>query len=240
MLETPHEEGRKPASPEAPADAITEPRAGLAPGVVTCDAAEDLAAINRPDIELVIWRRTLPSDFQAWLEHMDTSYLPDLRVLVRPGNFRHPVELELDDCGVPSGDMRDVLIADVEKLVSAFSEITGSDLVDVRLERVSNDACWRFHRDCVDARLLTTYRGPATEWVHPAHSERALREQRTYKGPLEHLRIDDVAVFKGSCAGPGRGIVHRSPPIAGSGQTRLLLCLNKPSTASPEPWRPAA
>lgn len=234
-LETPHEAGRKPDSLEAPADAIARPSAGPTPGVVTCDAAEDLAAINKPDIELVIWRRTLPLDFRAWLEHMEASRLPDFRVLVRPGSIQHTVGPHLDDCGMPSGHMRDVLIADVEKLVLAFSRITASDLVDVRLERVSNDACWKFHRDCVDARLLTTYRGPSTEWVHPVHAERALREQRAYNGPLEHLRTHDVAVFKGSCAGPGSGIVHRSPPIAGSGQTRLLLCLNKRSTASPEP-----
>ena len=43
MLETLHEAGRKPGPLEAPADAITKPPAGLAPGVVTCDAAEDLA-----------------------------------------------------------------------------------------------------------------------------------------------------------------------------------------------------
>ena len=236
MLETLHEAGRKPGPLEAPADAITKPPAGLAPGVVTCDAAEDLAAINRPDIELVIWRRTLPSDFQAWLERSDPWHLPDLRVLVRPVDLRCAVEPHLDDCGMPPGDMRDLLIRDVEDLARAFSKTTGSDLVDVRLERVSHDACWKFHRDCVEARLLTTYRGPATEWVRPRHAERALREQKRFKGPLERLRIHDVAVFKGSCARPGSGIVHRSPPIAGTGRTRLLLCLNKRSATSHEAW----
>ena len=137
---------------------------------------------------------------------------------------------------MPPGDMRDLLIGDVGDLVSVFSKISRTDLVDVRLECVSNDACWKFHRDCVEARLLTTYRGPATEWVQPIHAARALREQKRFKGPVEHLRIHDVAVFKGSCAGSGSGIVHRSPPIAGTGQTRLLLCLNKRSAASPEPW----
>ena len=137
---------------------------------------------------------------------------------------------------MPPGDMRDLLIGDVDDLVSAFAGITRSDLVDVRLGRVSHDACWKFHRDYVEARLLTTYRGPATEWVQPIHAERALRAQKRYKGPLEHIRSNDVAIFKGSYAGPGSGIVHRSPPIAGTGCTRLLLCLNKPSAASPEPW----
>ena len=109
-------------------------------------------------------------------------------------------------------------------------------MVDVRLERISHDSCWKFHRDCVEARLLTTYCGSATEWVQPIHAEQALREQKSYNGPLERLRVHDVAIFKGNRAGPNSGIVHRSPPIVGTGQTRLLLCLNKRSVASPEPW----
>ena len=205
-------------------------------GIEMCDAAEGLAAISNPGMELVVWRRALPLCLQTWLERMDASCLPDIRVLVRPGDLRRAVEPHLDDCGMPPGDMRDLLIGDVGDLVSVFSKISRTDLVDVRLECVSHDACWKFHRDCVEARLLTTYRGSATEWVQPIHAARALREQKRFKGPVEHLRIHDVAIFKGSCAGSGSGIVHRSPPIAGTGQTRLLLCLNKRSAASPEPW----
>jgi len=205
-------------------------------GIETCDAAEGLAAISNPGMELVIWRRALPLCLQTWLERVDPSRLPDIRVLVQPSDLRRAVEPHLDDCGMPPGDMRDLLLGDVDDLVSAFARITQSDLVDVRLEHVSHDACWKFHRDCVEARLLTTYRGPATEWVQPHHAARALREQKRFNGPLEHFRIHDVAIFKGSCAGPGSGIVHRSPPIAGTSQTRLLLCLNKRSATSSEPW----
>lgn len=206
------------------------------PGIERCDAAEGLAAINKPDMELVIWRRALPLCLQTWLERMEASSLPDIRVLVQPSDLRRAVEPHLDDCGMPPGDMRALLIGDVDDLVSAFSRVTRTDLVDVRLEHVSHDACWKFHRDCVEARLLTTYRGPSTEWVQPRHAEEALRAQKRFTGPVEYLHVHDVAIFKGNCAGAGSGIVHRSPPIAGSGRTRLLLCLNKPSDASPEPW----
>ena len=208
----------------------------LGAGIETCDAAEGLAAISNPGVELVIWRRALPLCLQAWLERMDASCLPDIRVLVQPSDLRRALEPHLDHCGMPPGDMRDLLLGDVGDLVLEFARITQSDLVDVRLERVSHDACWKFHRDCVESRLLTTYRGPATEWVQPIHAEWALREQKSYKGPLERLRVHDVAIFKGSCVESGGGIVHRSPPIAGTGCTRLLLCLNKLSAASPEPW----
>ena len=220
----------------SPDGEAVRPSATPGAGIATCDAAEGLAAINEPDMALVIWRRALPPRLQTWLDQVDASCLPHLRVLVRPGDLRRAVEPHLDEAGMPAGDMRDLLVGDVEDLVSAFAGIARSGLVDVRLERVSHDSCWKFHRDYVEARLLTTYRGPGTEWVQPIHAERALRAQKRFEGPLEHARGNDVAIFKGNCAGPDSGIVHRSPPIAGTGCTRLLLALNKPSAASPEPW----
>ncbi len=222
---------RTSPSPQAISASIAE-----CAGIETCEAAEGLGAITRPEVELVIWRRSLPLCLQRWLERLDATLLPDIRVLVQPKDLLRAMEPLLNDCGLPKGQMRALLVRDVDKLVSAFARVARTDLVDVRLECVSGDACWRFHRDYVAARLLTTYRGPATEWVQPRHAEAALRAQKSFKGPIEHLGAHDVAIFKGSCAGPGSGIVHRSPPIVGMGRTRLLLCLNTPSAASPEPW----
>ena len=61
--------------------------ASLAAGIETCNAAEGLAAINKPDMELVIWRRALPLCLQTWLERMDASCLPDMRVLVQASDL---------------------------------------------------------------------------------------------------------------------------------------------------------
>ena len=205
-------------------------------GIRTCSTRDGLAAIGEPGTELVIWQRSLPSGLREWIDQADANSLPDLRILVQPGDLRPALEPLLDGCGLAQGDMRDLLVEDIAQLVRAFADITRSDYVDVRLERVTHDACWKFHRDSVEARLLTTYRGPATEWVQKAHAERAIDEQRLFKGPLERLGDHDVAMFKGSRAGPSSGIVHRSPPIAGTGCTRLLLCLNQRTSASPDPW----
>jgi len=117
-----------------------------------------------------------------------------------------------------------------------FADITQSKTVDVRLQRIRNNACWRFHRDVVETRLLTTYRGPSTEWVQNRHAEQALVEQLEYRGPIEQLGHRDVAIFKGSCNRPNRGIVHRSPAIKNTGITRLVLCLNRETDTSPDTW----
>ena len=205
-------------------------------GIQTCGSMSGLAAIGAPSTELVIWKRALPPQLRDWLNQIPVPALPDLRLLIKPGELQPALDPLLDQCGIQASDMRDLLIADIAKLIQVFSRITAKARVDVRLERVDDDACWKFHRDSVDARLLTTYRGPTTEWVQPAHGERAILEQEGFTGPLEHLGIHNVALFKGAQASTGRGIVHRSPPIVGTGCTRLLLCLNEPTKASPDPW----
>jgi len=202
-------------------------------GVLTTRARAGLATINEPALDLAIWRRTLPDGLQAWIDALDVSRLPNIRILVDPDILKVRLAALLDACGMAPCTERGLLIEDVDLLIKDFARITESTLVDVRLDRIDSDACWKFHRDNVEQRLVTTYRGPATEWVVPANAERAIDEQRDYDGPLERFERHDVAIFKGSSAGPARGIVHRSPPIAGTGTTRLLLCLNNRSVTSP-------
>ena len=205
-------------------------------GIATCDSAEGLTALSRLGIELVIWQRSLPLPLRDWVEQSSVSQLPDLRILLRPQDASLALRSLLSTGGTWPADIRDLLIADIANLAAEFSRIAQTDLVDIRLEGVNHDACWKFHRDRVEARLLTTYGGPATQWIQPIHAEQALREQKQYQGPIEQLQDNAVAIFKGTCAGDGSGIVHRSPPVADTGETRLLLCLNKPLVTSPSPW----
>lgn len=206
----------------------------LSEGVEICDSAEGLAAINNPEMELMIWRRTLPLCLHTLFNELDARRFTDIRVLVNTDEMWHTFEPHLDKCGMPPGEARDLLLEDLNTLVTAFSKIADTELVDVRLEYIRHDACWKFHRDWVEARLITTYIGPTTEWVLPSHAEQALDEQKEYTGPIQRLRLQDVAIFKGVRSEQGNGIVHRSPPIIGTGQTRLMLCLNKPSITSPK------
>ena len=205
-------------------------------GIKFSQTLTGLDQIKSPFIDLVIWHRTLPDHFLNWLECLPASNLPQIRVLVAPSAVRSALDPMLDACGLPISAMRDFLVSDISELVHAFSIITESELVDVRLEHIDHDSCWRFHTDVVDLRLLTTYLGPGTEWVNPANAEDAIINQKKYLGPLEHLKLAEVAMFKGKKASQTNGIVHRSPPIADSGDSRLLLCLNKKSEVSPPVW----
>ncbi len=201
-------------------------RAGTA--VVLGHSIDDLAAIARPDVQLAVWRRKLAPSLAAWLDTLSPDVLPELHTVGRPGALGHSLVRALDACAMPADDMRAYLVEDVTRLAAVFARIVGTAEIDLRLERIADDACWRFHRDCVDARLITTYRGPATEWVAPENADDAIAAQTGYSGPIECLEPHDVALFKGSCAGQGQGIVHRSPPVAGTRLVRLLLVLNDP------------
>jgi hypothetical protein len=184
---------------------------------------------------LALWERPMP-DLMRCLAALPASRLPSGRVLVRLGDAPAALSRQLAESPLGDAPLAQALLADMLDLTQRFATIAQADRVDIRLDKLAHNACWKFHRDHVRLRLLATYRGPQTQIVPPSHSAWAMTAQRAYRGPLEELAPGTVALFKGTCAADDCGIVHRSPPIAGTGITRLLLCLNLPSEASPPPW----
>jgi hypothetical protein len=121
------------------------------------------------------------------------------------------------------------VIGDCTTQLARFVEASGSTIVAVKLERVSDDACRRLHHDYVAHRLVCTYRGPGTEWL-PRAREAALGDERDIV-PADWLRPVPrfaAALFAGRLLPGGRPVLHRSPPIAGTGQVRLVLTINEP------------
>lgn len=203
-------------------------------GIVEGDSPVVLARVADPAVGLALWRRAdmAGGALETWLDALPADRLPQGRFLVRPWEVAAALATVLPDTPPPG------FATDVADLCRRFVTIAGGDWVDVRLEVVAHDACWKFHRDHVRLRLITTYRGPGTQVVAPVDGPRALASQRRYQGPLYQLPRHAVALFKGcgETGGCEDGVVHRSPPVAGTGQVRLVLCLNTPSAASPDPW----
>lgn len=208
-------------------------------GIVEDASPAVLGRVSDPAVGLALWRRDrFPgAALDPWLDALPADRLPRGRFLARLGDVDTALAPLLDGTGAPLA-----LAADIVDLSRRFLDVAGGEWVDLRLEVVEGDACWKFHRDHVRLRLITTYRGPGTQVVAPIDAARALAEQRRYQGPLHEMPRHAVALFKG-CGETGddtsgAGVVHRSPPIAGTGQARLVLCLNLPSAASPEAWVP--
>lgn len=206
--------------------------------VLTGVSPDILGRIHDPEVELVIWKREMPPGLGRWLDRLPVSRMPHGRVLVGATDLSRAVLGLVEEGDMPAEAERDIFTEDVLRLTRLFMQTMETDLVDIRLETICHDACRKFHRDHVAARLLTTYRGPGTEWVRPKDGEGAIAEQQSFQGRIERFPVHTVGLFKGNRCDPSTGIVHRSPPVARTGEVRLLLCLNLPSIVSPPPWRP--
>ena len=197
----------------APDDGALRILAAADPGV--------LMEIRRPDVPLAIWQRPPPEP-------------TGLQALLRLAPFRVAVEEEAEDCALRlaaklPAPLPPALLRDIRWLAVSFSVILGRNGIQARLEGVAGDACRRFHADAVGLRLLCTYAGAGTEWL-PLFGAEAARAHDPRQGPVPvRLGTGDAAILKGDAhpSAPGRGLVHRSPPMDGPPVPRLLLCLDE-------------
>jgi len=163
-----------------------------------------------------------------WIAQLPADALPAGRLLIQPCEARTSLNAVCDASGTPRGAGRAAFVEDVAAQVALFASLACCDTVRLRLEVVRGDACRRWHRDCVPLRLICTYRGPAAQWVPPELANAPMSAPDDDSPHARSLALGDVAIFKG-CGWPGLahdgGIVHRSPRISSTGQTRLVLVL---------------
>lgn len=195
--------------------------------VVEGDSQPVLSTLEEPAVTLAVWRRSLPVPLADWLDSLPPEQLPEAQFAGPAACVARRATAVCDLVGLPDSVERRALVSDIAALAQAFAALVRSPDIDLRLEAVDHDSCWRFHRDHVGLRLNTTYRGPGTQWLPPEHAPRALRAQRRYRGPLNEMPRFAVGLFKGVERAGTDAVVHRSPPVAGTGQTRLFLCLNE-------------
>jgi len=177
-----------------------------------------LAAIDRDGVNLAIWTRRLNPRLRAWIGALDLTALKDGRWDLPLAGLPRRLTAGLTGIGLPAGPGRALLAADLARLACLLSRRTGCWAVTVRLESVDHDACRRFHADNVPVRLITTYAGPGTQWLDDTGAERRLRQ----------MQPGHVGLFKGDAwpGNRGRGILHRSPPVEGTGRRRLLAVID--------------
>lgn len=178
-------------------------------------ATAELAVILEPTVDIAIWQRRAPADLALLLERIDTAGLPNLyydAIAVDAVVSTLRANLGTDWARL------DTLTADIGSLARLYGSVMGRRVIRLRLERVTGDACSMFHVDRLRAPLLTTYLGPGTEWL-----------EKGPDGSMHIRRFEPLAVglLKGSLWPGSYGCAHRSPPIAGTGQHRLLLCIDE-------------
>jgi hypothetical protein len=186
--------------------------------VVTCPTG--LQRILRPDMALAVWRRSLDDNIVTELDSLMLDEVDD--ILFTSGTAA--LETTLADVLEAAGySAMLALRRDIVMLASQHAAVSCDGNVTIRLEVVETDACRKFHTDYVSVRTITTYLGQGTQWIE-ANSV----EQVGASGGPEIFQMDagDIGMFKGRLWQETPTILHRSPPIGGSGEQRLVLVID--------------
>jgi hypothetical protein len=189
-------------------------------GVTVAKAPEDLHRISDHGCGGVVWHRQPLVGFQSWIDAVDPDNLPSGRLLLRPDAVRDAMTMLCDAAQTPVGPQRMRLIDDIAALADIFGDVMQTHFLRLRLAKITRNACRKFHVDAITARLICTYRGPGTQY---GVSHDATDPKRVFTTPT-----GSTIVLRGSrwLENPISGLLHRSPPIEGTGETRLVLVLD--------------
>ena len=189
-----------------------------------------LMSIHDPSVNVAVWKRSMREDLCSETASWATRKAELEAVVDGEDALSHPVLSNL-----PPGS---ALMADIGFLLKLFVGLSGASRVQLFFGALRDDQCRKFHQDYVRLRLINTYVGPGTEWVAETSvcrealdcaagtileaNRRIVPDARS----VQHVQPGEVIVLKGTrYPGNQRGAVHRSPPIAHLGLTRVVLVL---------------
>ncbi|WP_165323155.1 DUF1826 domain-containing protein [Rhizorhabdus phycosphaerae] len=182
------------------------------PMVAIGEAPSVLRAIQDRNVQLALWQRPRPAAL-AGIDSLDWTAISNIDCDIEVADIENGIAQAIGDAGYDP--VRAALIAEATNLALLFAPIMQASVLRFRLEVIATDACRKFHMDYVPARLLTTFCGRGTEWQHA---------DRPYQ--VHAMAPGDVAIFKGRLLADEPRILHRSPPIGGTGESRLLLAID--------------
>ena len=192
-----------------------------------------LRRILDPGVNLSLWQRPAQQEITRELSILQAPHMPDVRCCTSPVSFDDDVNALLRQQHLDPMAFENWRI-DLRRLADVFFSLSEGRDVSMRLETKDGDGCRRFHVDHTHLRLLCTYRGPGTLWLTDAQVDRAAQENGEPNdkiirfGTPSYFETFWVGIMKGDAypGNAGRGLVHRSPPIAGSGLSRVVFCLD--------------
>ncbi|KUF11403.1 DUF1826 domain-containing protein [Pseudoponticoccus marisrubri] len=196
------------------------PRIAPDTGVATVETPEGLVALRAPDCAAAIWQRPARPGFAPWIDALEADRLPQARVILRPEAVPAAAAEACDAAGLPEGAHRDWMLQDISALAERFAALMHARWLRLRLDVVTTNACRKFHVDAVTARLVCTYRGTGTQY--------GIATDGGDPDPIMTVPAGSPILLRGTHwpTRPVSALRHRSPPIEGSGETRLLLVLD--------------
>ena len=195
------------------------------------DTPEILGEALHDGVNLTVWQRQLPLHIAAFAETLLTLGEPLAESLTLEPTGES--ELQLPTLAAAYRDIAGHagFVADVAWLVRAFSCLVDARRIGLRLRLLDKPMCPRFHVDHVPLRLISTYAGAGSEWLHESGMPRRRLSdpaaEPTEPAAIQRLGAGDVALFKGEkwMGNEGAGIIHRSPQATNT-ERRLILTLD--------------
>jgi hypothetical protein len=172
-------------------------------GISLTQVPENLNILATQDCAAAIWHRRPLPDFQAWIDRFE------LRPCYRTLGYFTPVR--------ERGTKWDNIDAIIQTIIR---QLQLSGYMSLRLEPITSNACRKLHIDAITARLVCTYRGTGTQY---GISQDGAEPECIFTVPT-----GTPILLRGTLwpEQPRSGLLHRSPPIEGSGKTRLVLVLD--------------
>ena len=131
----------------------------------------------------------------GWIDALDWAEIDDVNSEVTGPEWSIGIAALLSEAGYPQSAADNALTRELSERAAAFAALLKCDRLNLR---------------------LMPLHGPGTQWIDTTLGE---------DPPANQLTPGDVAIFKGRRAVEVPTILHRSPPIATTGETRLLLAL---------------
>ena len=199
------------------------------------DSSLELSKIYDEKINILIWKRVINDKLLNASEYVLSKH-PELAIseVIKPEEIKDILIQEID-----SSEEVTSLSKDISEIVKLFCMLFNVNSVWLRLDAIDKPMCPRFHADYLKCRLVSTYKGPATQWIpHNLVNHSKLGSGNEGKSEKEsglflkdedikQLNIGDIGLLKGEAweGNQGGGIVHRSPHSEDSKQ-RLYMTID--------------
>ena len=203
--------------------------------VIESNEPDILSEIYKSEVNIVIWRRTLPPALKLEIQNL----------LFHENFMGSQATIDISESTdyleeIMRGQPNNLLLRDdIGQLIEMYAYLFDLQTTGVRIKSLSEAMCPRFHVDRVPCRLVSTYHGPATEWLNNdcvdrsklGHGNKGLPDEKSGLisdiNCIQSLTPGDVALLKGELwpNNQGSGLVHRSPNTSNVNK-RLLLSLD--------------
>ncbi|RDE23081.1 DUF1826 domain-containing protein [Motiliproteus coralliicola] len=199
------------------------------------DSIEILTKIYDDPINLVVLQRPLESQVQHYCRQLIAAK-PNfsMRAVFRPETSQQSLAESF-----PELEGKSAFIKDLALLMELYSCLFDLEEVGLRIQLLDRAMCPRFHTDKLGCRLVTTYLGPGTEWLHNNVLDRSklgagnqgLSDDKSglysADAEIEQVAEGDIVLLKGDgwIGNEGHGAVHRSPAVS-QGDKRIVVTMD--------------